>query len=420
MTTLDYDTLQVASICSRLAFVGVFLVTLLRHPGETCFAVWAAALGCSLVASLMMQGDLASVSLSAHRGAFVYTLYGASLALSWAGLRLFYERPVIGGRILALAVAPGLFYGLLVTFGMPMTGSMSAVFVCIALSTGLCILEILRTPASARLWTQYIVLLGFSGYFLVFLLAIAAMQLGEIRPNPTESGIHALLFDQSCGVFLQVGYLAMMSERAQLKLQRLAETDPLTGLANRRGLFSTMARMSGPDRAFPRCAVLLTDIDHFKSVNDTYGHEAGDRVLVEFAQRLRAVMRRNDVVARWGGEEFLIVLDAADAPDAVGVAERLLGAVSGQPFTIDGLALKITASVGVSAPAAGEVRIDDALARADAALYAAKTGGRNRVCLTGPPVAPVSDETGSPNTATRLGAAVQAIQAGIQPQPDPA
>lgn len=419
MSTLDFGTLQVASTCSRMAFVLVYLVTLLRQPGETCFALWAAALGCSLSAALLMYGDVTSTALDAGRGAVVYALYGTSVALSWAGLRLFYERPVIVRRVLVLAVAPGLFYGLLAKSGLPMTVSLNAVFACVTLGAGLCIGEILRTPPSQRLWTQYIVLLGFSGCLLVFLLAIVAIQLGEMRPIASESGIQALLFDQSCGVFLQVGYLAMAGERSQLKLQRLAETDPLTGLTNRRGLFATIARTFGPDRAFPRCAILLADIDHFKAVNDTHGHEAGDRVLVAFAERLRGAMRRDSVIARWGGEEFLVVLAGADASDAAGVAERLLGAVSREPIAVDGMSLRITTSIGVSLTAVGEMRIDAAVARADTALYAAKRGGRNRVHLTLPPASPIPAEACPPDATTLFAAATQTIQAGGQARPNP-
>lgn len=418
MAALHFETLQIASTSSRLAFVVVFLVILLRQPGETCFAVWALALGCSLSASSLMYGDVSSVALDAGKGAAVYALYGASMALSWAGLRLFYERPVLGRWVFLLAVAPGVSYGPLVQCEVPMVMTLSAVFALIALGNSLCIFEILRTPAPDRLWTQYIVLLGFSGYLAVFLASILAILLGQMRPVSSESGIHAMLIDQSCGVFLQVGYLAMASERAQLKFQRLAETDPLTGLANRRGLFATIAGMFGPDRAVPPCAVLLADIDHFKVVNDTHGHEAGDRILVEFTRRLRGAMRAGTLIARWGGEEFLVVLDGVEAADAVGVAERLLAAVSGQPFAIDGRPLRVTTSIGVSITATGEMRIDAAVARADAALYAAKRGGRNRAHLILPADSPAPPEGCPSEPPARFAGAVQALRAGGRVRPN--
>ena len=353
---LDFNTLQVASISSRLAFVLVFLVTLLRHPREIYFGVWAGALCSSLTASFLMLGDSPSVPLDAAKGSVVYILYGASLALSWAGLRLFYERAPCVSVTVVLTLASGLSYGVLLQAGASMPWSLTTVFGCIALSTALCILEILRTPASMRLWTQYVVLSGFGGYLCVFLMSIGVVHFASERLASPESGIFSLLFDLWCGVFIQVGYLAMVGERANLKISRLAETDPLTGLANRRGLFAAINRRAGSASAPPRCAILLVDIDHFKSLNDTYGHDGGDAVLVGFAERLRNVVRKNDIIARWGGEEFLIVLDQTtdDVDPAGAAAERLRRAVAGQPFTVNGAAVTVTASIGVSIMATGE------------------------------------------------------------------
>jgi hypothetical protein len=114
---LDLNTLQVASISSRLAFVLVFFVTLLRHPREIYFGVWAGALCCSLIGSLLMLGDPPSVPLNAVKGSIVYILYGASLAVSWAGLRLFHERALLVPQTLGLALLSGLSYGILPQIG---------------------------------------------------------------------------------------------------------------------------------------------------------------------------------------------------------------------------------------------------------------------------------------------------------------
>ncbi|KQQ12017.1 diguanylate cyclase [Methylobacterium sp. Leaf123] len=415
---LDFNTLQVASLCSRCAFVLVFVVTLLRHPREIYFGIWAGALSCSLIATVLMLGDPPSVPLNAVKGAVVYILYGASLAVSWAGLRLFYERTPLIFRTLGLALFAGLSYGLLVQAGASMSWSMTAVFATIAVSSALCMWEILRTPASMRLWTQYIVLAGFSLYFCIFLLTIGVVHFAGERLSTPESGVYSLVFDLWCGVFIQVGYLAMVSERAHLKLSRLADTDPLTGLANRRGLFAAISKRAGLSPAPPRSAILLADIDHFKAINDTYGHEGGDAALVGFAERLRGVMRKNDLVARWGGEEFLVVLDQADIAVAAAVAERLRKSAAGQPFTVNGAPVTVTASIGVAVVAAGEERIDAALSRADAALYAAKRAGRNRVCLEAPPQPDTRASRTEPSSGLRE--AMEAIQVVGQPRSEPA
>lgn len=381
MAPLDFGTLQVASIVSRIAFTSVFLVTLLRHPREIYFAVWASALVSSLTASFLMLGDPPGVPLGAAKGAVVYVLYGASLAVSWVGLRLFHERPLRLPQAVMLALGPGLLYGGLTGLGVSVEWCFTALFGSLAVSTGLCAVEILRTPIKERLWTQYTVLSGFVGYTAIFLVSILVIHVASERVSTPESGVYALLFDQWCGVFIQVGYLAMVSERAHVRISRLADTDPLTGLPNRRGLAAALDRRAATQNRALSGAVLVIDIDHFKSINDTYGHESGDRVLADVAARLQGVMRADDIVARWGGEEFLAVLERAGDAAAVRVAERLREAVSGRSFALDGGSIAVTVSIGASVMAAGEAKIDAAVARADTALYAAKRDGRNRAVL---------------------------------------
>jgi diguanylate cyclase (GGDEF)-like protein len=383
VTAFDVGTLQAASILSRVGFLIVFLITMLRHPREAYFGLWAGSLACTLVASVMIVGNPAADPLPSAKGAIVFALDGASLVLSWAGLQLFHARPVRLAQAAALSLAPGLLYGLLWRQD-AMEWATKAMLACMALNVGLCIAELVRAPAHARLWTQYIVLSGFVGYFSAFLLTIAVVHVSSENLASAESGVYALLVDQCCGVLIQVGYLAMVGERAQTTLGRLAETDALTGVANRYGLLAALRRRSG---AAPAGAVVLVDVDRFKAINDTHGHENGDRVLVALAGRLRGVLRPEDVVARWGGEEFLVVLGPADAAAAVAVAERLRAAVAAEPFALDGGVIAVTASIGVSVVAVDETRIDAALARADAALYAAKNGGRNRVVLEPRPAA---------------------------------
>ncbi|RYB05924.1 GGDEF domain-containing protein [Lichenibacterium ramalinae] len=410
MTALDFHTLGVASICSRLAFVSVFLVTLLRQPKETYFAVWAGALVCSLIASVLMLGSPSAVPLRVGLGTIVYTLYGSSLALSWCGLRIFHERSIAVRAMAGLSLCPGLLYGLLLHLKFSVAWALSGELVIMAFTAGLCVFEILKPTSQMRLWTQYLVAFGFCLYATAFVASIGLAHVAGERLASPESAVYAMLFDQWCGVLIQVGYLAMVGERANARVAGLAATDPLTGLANRRGLFAAVARRAGP----PCGAILLIDIDHFKSINDTYGHDGGDAVLAGFPARLRGIMRQDDVMARWGGEEFLALLDRADVDTAVDIAERLCLAVSGSPFVLGGADVTVTASIGVSVVAEGDARIDAALARADTALYAAKRNGRNQVRVGWLPVPrkPGSDTPpGVP--AARDGEAVETAAASI-------
>lgn len=168
-------------------------------------------------------------------------------------------------------------------------------------------------------------------------------------------------------------------EAAQQDLMRQARTDFLTGAANRQHFMETAERLwLRAQRDGAPISILMIDIDHFKRVNDTYGHLAGDDVLRAFAAVCSDVLRPSDLFGRLGGEEFAAVLPRADLPGAHEAAERLRAAVAALEVQTSGMRLRITISIGV-AQSTGDDRLDDAIARADAALYAAKLSGRNRV-----------------------------------------
>ena len=126
--------------------------------------------------------------------------------------------------------------------------------------------------------------------------------------------------------------------------------------------------------------MILLDLDHFKRINDTYGHGVGDAVLVAMADRLRAHVRPSDSLARWGGEEFLCVMAHVDDASLLAKAEDLRRALAEAPLVQEPKALTVTASIGVAMFAPGQT-IDETIDRADQALYQAKHGGRNRVCV---------------------------------------
>lgn len=165
-------------------------------------------------------------------------------------------------------------------------------------------------------------------------------------------------------------------DRANRELQRRASHDALTGLWNRQRLeFALDDEFDRSERYGGEFSLVMVDIDHFKSVNDTHGHEVGDRVLQELAKRLRASLRRADRAARWGGEEFMVLLPHTSTQAAFELAERLRAHVAETPFDPVG---RITISAGVAGFVAGEERTL-LLKRVDRALYMAKDAGRNCV-----------------------------------------
>ena len=172
--------------------------------------------------------------------------------------------------------------------------------------------------------------------------------------------------------------------RAAFELLRVAEaqarTDALTGISNRRAFMAwARAELARFERNQAPVTVLMLDIDHFKSVNDRFGHDAGDNLLAAFARRIETDLRRYDQFARLGGEEFVVVLPHCNLADGTAMAERLRKSICDTPFLVNDSPLLMTVSIGVTRLHNGELHIDDALKRADAGLYAAKDKGRNRV-----------------------------------------
>ena len=175
------------------------------------------------------------------------------------------------------------------------------------------------------------------------------------------------------------------------RLEALATTDTLTGMLNRRAFADRLAVELRRSIRYRRpVALLMIDLDHFKRVNDEHGHLYGDFVLAGAADTIRTNLRQSDVVARYGGEEFVAMLPETEQDAAITVAEKLRSAVGGRDFSRDGTTVRLTISIGVAAPPTSDLSDEDALiSRADAAMYEAKRGGRDRVAVdSAAPAAP--------------------------------
>jgi diguanylate cyclase (GGDEF)-like protein len=221
------------------------------------------------------------------------------------------------------------------------------------------------------------------GIALIGLLILALIRFRTRRLESDRRRLEAAVEERS-------------SELARLnrELQEASLTDPLTGIRNRRFFYTTIAADANQatrayfadsgsySRDHRDLIFYLIDLDHFKLINDAYGHDAGDEVLVECSRRLGLIVRKSDFLIRWGGEEFLIVCRAAERKDAGVVAEKILSAIAEEPFTIaGGKKVNRTCSVGWAPfpwdPALAPLTVDEVLKMADRGLYRAKDRGRN-------------------------------------------
>ena len=205
---------------------------------------------------------------------------------------------------------------------------------------------------------------------------------------------------------------------AERGLRKHAATDALTGLRNRRRLLElARGELSRVRRSGTAVSLIIADIDHFKSVNDRFGHATGDQVIVAIAQCLQQCVRQQDHTARWGGEEFIVVLPDIDLQGARAAAERMRERIEQLHLPADTDSVRCTASFGVSEWKHGRGEtFEQCLDRADAALYHAKQLGRNRVCLSQPPaltehdVAEVLSAGSSADNSQTTPAAAEATQ----------
>ena len=243
--------------------------------------------------------------------------------------------------------------------------------------------SILRVAAFSHrlerwLWGSYLLLIA---YALIRTMVVAALLPAAHGDELTRSGWWVLML--AANMVISLGYLLILlacTVRETLQtLRNERDRDALTGLLNRRSFVeSAQQRLRGPKS--PGWALLVCDVDHFKAVNDAWGHAAGDRVLQIVGQTLQQQVREDDLVARFGGEEFVVLLRCADMSVAASVAERMRRQLSHTHCSA--IAGAVTASFGVSRVASFQ-DLAQALERADALLYQAKKAGRNQVVCDG-------------------------------------
>jgi diguanylate cyclase (GGDEF)-like protein len=342
--------------------------------------------------------DLISIDLA---NALLFTAF----AVTWTGARVFDGRPVepvylVTGAVIWLLIcrlpimAEDVNLRALIASGI-ITGY-----------TWLTAYEFWRgrdEPLVSR-WPA-IILLSAHGALFLLRTPIVALLPGQVSDSVFSSvwmtvlSFEALLLTISDAFIL----LAMAKERTELRHRTAAMVDPLTGVANRRSFLQDAALIAKRHIGNPRpTAVLLIDVDHFKSINDRFGHAVGDSVLAIFAEAARKSMRGSDLIGRMGGEEFAAILIETSRDKASEVAERIRASFAHMAQEVDGHRVEATVSIGLVHCLERTLDIAELLTQADHALYYAKERGRNRIEIAANPVRAGQDGVPSPRSAVAI------------------
>lgn len=382
---LDVTTSFVFS-CAVLGALGaLWLVVAQTYPSIKAARYWAAAAlvtGAGVAIFVLFARSAGPTSLVAGN-----TVLVVGISLAWAGVRRFYRRPMPTAPCAAVAAATliGLILSTLV-FHSPLV---RGVVVSLAQGSLMSVigLELLRGNNSSRALGSSI-----AGWALIACVMLHAVRIAMIASGHPQMVVVSATAIQAPMVlefaFLTLIFhfalLLMAVEQLQDELERLAGTDSLTGLANRRFFLAQGEReCSRAMRSGRPFALLMMDVDCFKSINDTYGHAAGDAILKAFVDAVASCLRPTDILARYGGEEFCVLLPDTGAPVAVAVAERIRRALRERALPWRDTLISVTVSIGV-AEWTTDVGSDLAclVAMADEALYRAKQSGRDRVVLS--------------------------------------
>jgi diguanylate cyclase (GGDEF)-like protein len=395
---LDVNTLFLVTIYVE-AILGLLLLFAWIQNSQIRAVAWWGCAHLVRASSVVLFGMYGSVSQAISID-LANALLFLSFAVTWTGARVFDGRPplpmyIVAGPVVWLIVAhlptfADLDYRYLLASGI------------ITTYTWLTAYEFWRgrsEPLVSR-WPAILMLFAHGSLFLLR-TPLFAMVPWASTDQVFESvwltvlSFEALLFTIAIAFIL----LAMAKERTEFRHRTAAMVDPLTGIANRRSFLQDGTELMKRISAHPcPTGVLLIDLDHFKSINDRFGHAIGDRVLQVFADTAKANTRSSDLVGRLGGEEFAAVLYNVSREKAVALAERIRSAFAEAASEVDGRPVAATVSIGVVLAQDATFDVPALLVQADQALYFAKERGRNRV-----EVATLDLVLGHKDPANRLG-----------------
>jgi diguanylate cyclase (GGDEF)-like protein len=386
---LDPSTIVVVLATQLLCTGGLFHLIGREMPPRCGLQLWASGLGlfgAAYMVRIALRSQVAPGWLLPADAA----MFGAAL-LFVAGLRQFVGTRAFARRAAAVALAGFVLAEAAAIAVHGATGrhvalnlGLGLMYVWLAVNAGTA-----RDEVDERLSRPLLMLTALTGILGLLTLARAAHIAATGVASAMEGAFAKVYYAYAAlaAMLLAMCLLWMVFVRLAGQLGELATHDALTRVLNRTGLEEALHRHFGARPAQP-LTLLAVDVDHFKRINDEHGHAAGDAALREIAAVLLRHLRAHDLVARLGGEEFVVCTAAPDADAALALAERLRAAVADAELALDGGAtLRCTVSIGVSPPCRAAAGWDAAFAVADRALYAAKAAGRDRVVAVAPAAA---------------------------------
>ncbi|WP_062118482.1 GGDEF domain-containing protein [Aureimonas sp. AU40] len=363
---MDLHTLHVSSALTNITCGVVLAVAWCVREEKSYLGWWSVSF------MLFAVGLLSQIEGSNHPaiGALTYTFLIAGTLLMLSGFRSFDERPAFSGLMLVSLPLPPIVYLALLKL-LPGTDWPELATFVVSCLISVQIPFYVLTQNHDRLAFRWV---AGSAFTVQLVFTVTVLLWGSALITPENVTLAISLSDQVCSTIVIACVLGMVIERDNHRLDRIAHQDALTGCLNRAGLLSYKEVATGPH------GVLVADFDHFKQLNDQYGHAAGDEALRVFVRRADACLPQGAVLARSGGEEFVALLPGASTAEAERIAIGLGDAVRAGGLEFEGATIPFTISVGVAEVAAGEM-IRAGIRRADAALYKAKRDGRDRVAV---------------------------------------
>ena len=400
-TELNTFSLAIALVLVTLGMTLVLSMAAWHSGSEKGLRHWALGnLALTLGLVLNISQGLLHHSISQILAAGLMTL---GLSVIWLGVRAFKgaSQPQAGPILATVLVMLLLTYFHYIVDNA--TGRQATIGVGLGVLALLSARELLvpaRAPLRRAYWfTGSIMLLSGIGLLLRAGLGTESGLTDASEPGPSEALQHATLLGVMVAqIGMAGGFILMTHYRTMIALQQLSEHDSLTGTLNRRSMHDrAQALLDATLHQGLPATLVMVDADHFKRINDEFGHQTGDAVLCHLVSRIRQHMRSNDLLGRFGGEEFVLLLPGLDAADAEEVAERIRLAIHSHTDVISDQAVMLSVSLGVAGTGLYGHDYTALVAAADSALYRAKALGRNRVEICSEPCDELRD-----NVALRL------------------